>query len=228
MTWKGSGYSVRSPLAARAVALAAPYEVTGTGTDSSTSFDVQFGYAGEYAATAHGLVGSVPLTGSLLQDVDQTFPSDDDGAGGVVTFPITLNAAAFVRWSLAMPGIPDDIDLYLLDPTGEIIAASTGGGSESEVIDLVGPPDGIYTLAVHGWEIPSAPLAFSIDQWVVPAVAGGGSLTVDSAPAAAVIGEVGEVVVSWTGLTAGARYLGAVAHNDATGVIGLTVVSVDA
>ncbi|TPW14644.1 MAG: peptidase S08 family protein, partial [Acidimicrobiaceae bacterium] len=163
------------------------------------------------------------MTGSVSQDPDSTYPSADDGAG-VVELPITLSGAAFVRWELVIPGAPD-IDLYLLDAVGNIVAASTSGGTD-ELIDLVAPADGDYTLVVHGWAVPSASLAFSIDNWIVPA-ASGGSLAVGSAPASAVSGTTGTVVVNWAGLAPG-RYIGAVSHNDSTGPIAMTVVAVNA
>jgi hypothetical protein len=49
---------------------------------------------------------------------------------------------------------------------------------------------------------------------------------VDSAPPAAVLGATGTINLSWTGLTTGTSYLGAVSHEDGAGMIGLTVVSV--
>lgn len=224
VTWKGEDYAVRSPIAVRAVQLSTPAQVTGTGGTGSASIDVQFGYSGAYSAVGQGLVASVPMTGSVSQDPDSTFPSADDGAGGVVMLPVTLSGAAFARWELVIPGAPD-IDLYLLDAGGNIVAASTSGGTD-ELIDLVAPADGNYTLVVHGWAVPIEPLAFSIDNWIVPA-ASGGSLVVGSAPASAVSGTTGTVVVNWAGLAPG-RYIGAVSHNDSTGPIAMTVVAVNA
>ncbi len=229
LTWTGGGedyyygsYKVRSPIAVRGLALSAPDEVSGTGVAGTAAFDVKFGYTGAYTALAHGLVGSVDTTGDISQDPDQTFPSADDGVG-VDAIPVTLTGAAHVRWTLNIPG-PDDLDLYLLDSTGTVIAQSTNGGTD-EQIDLVTPADGNYTLVVHGWQVPSQPLAYTVHNWVVP-LTPGGSLVVDSAPTSAVVGATGTVSISWSGLTAGSTYLGAVSHRDATGIIGLTLVDV--
>jgi hypothetical protein len=79
---------------------------------------------------------------------------------------------------------------------------------------------------IHGWSIPNDPLAYSLSFWDIPLVPGGGSLSVDSAPAAAVIGTTATVDISWAGLAGGVHYLGAVSHSDGGGVIGLTLVSV--
>ncbi|HEX2785441.1 MAG TPA: S8 family serine peptidase, partial [Ilumatobacteraceae bacterium] len=225
LTWKGSGYRVRSPIAVKGVPLSAPATVSGTGTHGSTTFDVKFGYTGAYTAAPHGLVPATPNDGVVVQDPDQTPFTADDG-GGLVTFPVTVTDVAVARWTLALPGA-DDLDMYLLDSTGKVVAKSTNGGTD-EAIELHLPANDTYTLAVHGWAVgEAAGVAFSVQSWLVPA-ASGGSLTVDAAPASAVLGATGSVTASWTGLTAGTSYLGAVSHSDDTGVIGLTVVSVNA
>ncbi len=224
--WKGSGYRARSPIAVRGAAINAPSEIDGVGVAGTAGFDVSFGYDGAYTAAALGLEESAPLTGDIGQDPDQTYPSGDDAPGpdgGVDRHPITLTDAAFLRIALEIPG-PDDIDLYLEDSTGTVIAQSTAGGT-NELIELTEPAGGDYTLVVHGWAIPSAPLAYSIDRWTVPNTSGG-SLMLDSAPAAAVTGATGTVEVSWSGLEAGKQYLGAVSHSDASGVLAITLVEV--
>jgi subtilisin family serine protease len=225
LTWKGSGYSARSPLAVRAAQLNVPAEITFAGGAGSGSFDVKFGYTGAYSAQAHGLVASVPLTGSVIQDADETFPSDDDANGGVALFPVDLAGAVFARFELSMPDIPDDLDMYLLDPAGEIVAASFNGGTD-ETIDFTPPAaGGVYTLAVHGWAVTVPTRDFTVDSWVVPAA--GSTLAIDSAPASAVNGQVGTIAVSWSGVAAGTRSMGLISHHDATGAVAVTLVAVD-
>ena len=225
LTWSGSGYHVRSPIAVKGVQIGVPPEVSGTGATGTTSFDVHFGYTGAYTAAPHGLVPATSSDGVVMQDPDQTpFTADDDG--GVVLIPFPVAGVEVARWSLVIPGA-DDLDLYLVDSAGNIVAASTNGGTD-EQIELHNPADDTYTMAVHGWAVgEAAGKAFSLQSWLVPSAAGG-SLVVDSAPTAAVTGEVGTINLSWTGLTAGVSYLGAVSHHDDAGEIGLTVVSVSA
>lgn len=226
LTWtdKTGNYDVYSPIAVRAAMFSAPAEVSGSGESGSASFDVNFGYTGAYSAAPHGLVAQADTNDTISQDPDQTYPSDDDDQDGVdkITFPIS--GAAFVRWELVIPG-DDDIDLFLEDSLGNIIASSTSGGTD-ELIELVLSDDDTYTLVVHGWSVPNEPLPYTLSFWEVP-LASGGSLSIDAAPTSANIGEVGTIEVSWSGLTADTRYLGAVSHSDASGVMGLTLVSVD-
>ena len=225
---RGRGYKVRSPIAVNGALFDAPSEVGATGDAGTVSFDVLFGYDGSYTAAPHGLVPSTVLSGAICQDPDQEYPSVDDDIcplGGVDLYSITVTDSAFLRIELEIPG-DDDIDLFLEDSSGAIIAASTNGGTD-ELIELVLPPDDDYTLAVHGWSVPNEPLAYAIDTWSVPLTPGGGSLAIDSAPGAAVNGTTGTVTASWSGLPDPGPYLGAVSHSDGGGLLGLTLVAVD-
>jgi hypothetical protein len=225
LTWKGGGYEAYSPIAVRATLFDAPAEISGSGESGSASFDVKFGYTGAYTAAPHGLVAPMLTSDTISQDPDQTYPSPDDGAGGVDKWSFPIGGAAFVRWELVIPG-PDDIDLFLEDSSGSIIASSTNGGTD-ELIELMLPPDDTYTLVVHGWSVPNQPLPYTLSTWVVPATPGGGSLSIDSAPTSATLGAVETIQVSWTGATAGQLHLGAVSHTGPDGLMGLTLVNVD-
>jgi hypothetical protein len=125
---------------------------------------------------------------------------------------------------MIIPG-PDDLDLFLEDSSGTIIAASTPGGTD-ELIELFLPADDTYTMVVHGWSVPNAPLSYTLQYWNVP-LASGGSLSVDTAPTSATVGESGTVGVSWSGLSSGTTYLGAVSHTGDSGLMGITLVDVD-
>ncbi len=221
LTWKGSGYEARSPIAVNGALFNAPPEIAGTGASGAASFDVQFGYTGPYAAAAHGLVVDVPTSDEISQDKDQTYNPGDPDDDGVDRIDFVVSGSAFLRWKLVIPG-DDDIDLFLEDSDGNTVATSTNGGTD-ELIELLLPADDTYTMVVHGWSVPNQPLPYMLHFWDVP-VASGGSLSVDSAPASATVGTTGTVDVSWSVVDAG-DYLGAVSHSD-TGIIGLTLVDV--
>ncbi len=223
----GFAYVVRSPIAVNGALFDAPPAVAGSGAEGEASFDVLFGYEGSYTAAPHGPVPSKPLAGAIGQDLDQTYPSGDDApgpGGGVDLYTLDVTDTALLRIALAIPG-DDDIDLFLSDSSGAIIAASTNGGTD-ELIELVLPASGEYTLAVHGWSVPNAPLAYTVDTWAVPLTPGTGELSIDSAPASAVLGASGTITTSWAGLDTG-QYLGAVSHTGDAGLLGLTLVEID-
>jgi subtilisin family serine protease len=228
LTWEGDGYAARSPIAVKAAQLEAPASVSGTGIDGQTSFDVTFGYSGEYDAAAHGLAANVPIVGSVTQDPNQSFSPSDVG-NGATAHQITLSNSAVLRITLTTADLtpPDpaiDLDLFLYKDGEEV--ASSGAGSTNEEIELTLPEDGAYTLYVHGWQTTGISVGYSVNTWDVSLEADTGSLTVLSEPEDAVLGATETITVGWSGLAEGENYLGAVSHNDAEGIIGLTLVEV--
>ncbi|HOV02635.1 MAG TPA: S8 family peptidase [Dermatophilaceae bacterium] len=224
LTWRGDGYEVRSPIAVKGTTLSAPTSVSGTGTSGSASLALQFGFAGPYTATAEGLLAATHTPGTIAQDPDTTYPSPDDGAG-VVSVPFTLSGVGVAKWALNMPD-PTDLDIYLFGPGGNLVGASTNGGTKESIL-LNSPADGTYTMVIHGWAVGATPLQFDLRSWLVPAEDGAGSLSISSgASTTATIGGSHTVGIAWTGLTAGEEYFGSVTHRNGTAVVGRTVVSV--
>jgi subtilisin family serine protease len=224
LTWKGSGYEVRSPIAVKAAQIEVPEVLTGSGEIGSVSFPVNFGYTGAYTASPHGLVPATLTSGLIAQDPDQTFDPDD---GFSHALPFTLSGAAVFR--LAMPQDATDpqadIDIYLADPTGAFVAASTSGGTDEEIV-IENPMDGEWTVFIHPWQTEGPDSPYTLYTWAVSATPGG-SLVVDSAPTEAVSGTTGTVQASWTGATVGEWHFGAVSHSDGAGVIDLTLLDID-
>ncbi|MGB0114804.1 MAG: S8 family serine peptidase [Ilumatobacteraceae bacterium] len=228
LTWTGGGFEVRSPIAARAALFAAPDGVEGSGADGSVEFPVQFGFAGPYTASPHGPVASVPIAGSVGQDPDQTFDPNDPA--GTAAIPIVVTDTAFLRIALdegdlAVPNPDVDIDLYLYDSAGNEIASSTAGGT-AELIELTLPADDTYTLYVHGWQTLGGSVDFDVQTWAVPATPGTGSLVIADAPTSVEIGQAAMIRAAWSGLEPGQEYVGAVAHANSDGLIGLTLVEI--
>jgi subtilisin family serine protease len=228
LTWRGGGHHVRSPIAAKGVALQAPAAVSGTGTDGDLSFDVAFGYTGEYTAAPHGPVSTAGIAGSVDQDPDQTFnPADPTGT---TAHQIVVSGSAHLRLELATADLspPDpaiDLDLYLFNSSGQEVASSTSGGT-AEQIELSLPADDTYTLYVHGWQTTGLTVDYSLRSWDVPQTPGTGAFVITSAPGQAVIATTGTVDVAWAGLTPGTVYLGAVSHTGPDGLLRLTLVRV--
>jgi hypothetical protein len=195
--------------------------------NGSASFEVTFGYSGPYTAEAHGLEPATLTVDNVLQDPDQSFDPSDVRAGGANAHEFDLSGVAHFR--IAIP--PEateadaDLDVYVFDPNGDLVASSTLGGTD-ELVDLSEPADGTWTVYVHGWQAPGGDSDYTMYSWAISGTPGG-NLTIDSAPSAAVKNETATIQVSWTGATAGEWHLGAVSHNDATGRFGLTLVEVD-
>jgi len=231
LTWMSADetYVAYSPIAVRGAQIELPANLDETGASGSSSFDISFGYAGSYSATAHGLVPATVTNDNVVQDPDQTF-DPEDGYSTAITFD--MNDVLYFRVILPPDGVADpniDLDMFLFDPTGAEVASSTNGGTD-EQIDISSPMNGTWTLYVHGWQTVGDSADFTLYSWIVPE-ATGGSLVIDSAPASAVLATVGTVNYSWTGAD-GTWNLGAISHMGAEGdddpaSIGITLINID-
>jgi len=227
LTWSDGTHDVTSPLVMRPFQLAAPSELASSGTDNSLSFDVTFGYAGDYTAAAHGLEPATTQDGNVVDD-----PANDintalaTGVGVTFEFVSVPAGTAFTRFSLfdEYTDGDDDLDLYVFYETGAFVGSS-GSGTSAEQVDVLFPLAGTYTVAVHGWQTDGPDANYTLFDWSVSATPGG-SLMLDSAPASATLGATESIDLSWAGLGVDMKYLGAVSHSDAGGVIGLTLINV--
>lgn len=229
LTWSSGTYSATSPIAARASQLQAPDEVSASGESGSIDFDVTFGYTGAYSAGDHGLVPATVFADDVAQDPDQTFSPGDVG-NGAVAHDITTSGAALLRIVIPPDGVVDpaiDIDVFVHDSAGNLVGSSTNGGTDEQV-DLHLPADDTYTVYIHGWQTVTPSTPVTTYAWVLSAdrLADDATLTA-AGPVAATIGTTGTVTASWSGADTGQWHLGAVSHNDASGLLQLTVVDLD-
>lgn len=217
LRWSDGTHTVRSPIVVRPVALAAPVEVSG-------SYNVTFGYDGPFSATARGLVPAVTTPGTVADD-----PTDGGcslTAPNAQLIPVAIPAGTtYARFSLfdADVNAGSDIDLCVANPAGTIVASS-GSGTSAEQANLLNPAAGTYTVVVQGWGVVgSSP--FKLHTWLLGST-DAGNMTV-SAPATATTGATGVINLSFSGLTAGPKYLGSVAYAGAAGLPNPTIVSVN-
>ena len=217
LTWTGGGYTVRSPIVVRPVALAAPTQVGG-------SYNVTFGYTGSFSATARGLIPAATTDGAVADD--PTNGSCSLFSPNAQLIPVVIPAGTtYARFSLfdadVNPGT--DIDLCVANSAGTIVGGS-GSGTSAEEVNLLNPTAGNYTVVVQGWGVVgSSP--FKLHTWLLDST-DAGNMTV-SAPAAAATGATGAINLSFSGLAAGQKYLGSVAYGGAAGMPSPTIVRVD-
>jgi hypothetical protein len=223
ITWTGNhGHVVRIPVVIKPVALAAPAAVSGTG--DTINYNVTFGYTGAFTATPRGLVPAAITAGTVAQDPDQTFnPADPTGT---VAIPVTIAAGTtYARFQLfdadVAPG--SDIDLYVYLGT-TLVGASTSG-TAAEVVSLVNPAAGSYTVYVHGWGLTANPSPFKLHTWLLDS-SSAGNMSV-SAPASATLGTTGTITLTFSGLAPATKYLGSVAYGGVSGMPNPTIVTVN-
>jgi len=223
ITWADGSQRVRSAVALNPVQLAAPDEVSGSGSVGSIAFDVTFGYTGAYSAGTHGLVAAATQEGNVVDD-----PANDIntalGTGiGYTLHVVTADAAAeMLRISLFDENTDgtDDLDLYVFD-SGFNFVGSSGNGSSAEQVDIVNPADTTYYAIVHGWQTDGADANYTLFSWDPSTDAANMTIT---APAAAVLGQTDSVTIDWTGLGE-YKYLGVMSHNDGS-VFKRTVINI--
>jgi subtilisin family serine protease len=244
LRWTDGAHKVVSPVAMRPVALRAPRELKLTGRNGTATLPIAFGYGGEYVARAHGLRAAFtdPATGQVPTGV-----VDDDPANhfrfplgaGVNLHGINVPAGQlYLRVALfdAFTDGDDDLDLYLFfcpngTPDNCTQIAQSGEFTSDEQINLTTPEPGLYVAAVHGFETDQAvggPGArYSLFTWSFGVADDIGNLAI-TAPSTVAAGDRPELALSWSGLAANTRYLGAVSHDTPFGLYDLTIVDVTA
>ncbi len=206
LTWSdGVSHSVRIPAVVQPVALAAPAEVSG-------SFNVVFGYNGAFTASPRGLVPAQTFDGSV-------------NTGASVSYDVVVPAGTtYARFSLFDANTTPASDLDLRVYRGTTLVGSSGGSTSTEEVSLRNPTAATYTVYVDGYATAN-PSTFTLFAWVL-GTADAGNMTV-SAPAAATLGQTGAINLTFTGLTAGTKYLGSVAYSGTSGMPNPTIVRVD-
>lgn len=212
LTWTDGSHSVRIPLVVKPVPLAAPAGVSSSG--APISYPVTFGYNGPFTATARGLIPATTFNGSVQTDGSQSFD---------VVIPSGMTYARFSLFDANVTPASDlDLEVYF---NGNRIALS-GGATSNEEVNLVTPASGTYTVKVIGFAVPAPGTAnFTLFTWVLGS-ADAGNMTV-TAPVTAVTAQTGAIGLTFSGLTAGTKYLGSVAYLGASGMPNPTIVRVD-
>ena len=218
--WSDGTHTVRSPITIRPVALAAPVQVSSAG--GPISYNVTFGYTGAFAASPRGLIPATQTNGTVADDPGDAFTPTGPG---VTAIPVTISAGTtYARFSLFDANVtpPSDIDLYVYQ--GTTLVGASGGGTSAEEVNLLNPAPGTYTVYVHGFAVPGT-ANFTLFSWLLGTTSAG-NMNV-SAPASAVLGASGTINLTFSGLTAGTKYLGSVAYSGVAGLPNPTIVRVD-
>ncbi|MAT95729.1 MAG: hypothetical protein CL608_01070 [Anaerolineaceae bacterium] len=151
---------------------------------------------GGFVAQGFGLGGPVTTTEDIFQDD----PNDPSTASFVTTVDIANGALLEVSTCCSAGS---DIDLYVYNPSGALVGSSTTA-TDVENVTVVFPEDGTYTVAVHGWSVPSGSDTFELTINAVQ----GSDVTVSNLPPSIPAGGSATVDVNWdtTGFASGTYY----------------------
>jgi subtilisin family serine protease len=228
LTWVGSGYSARSPIAVKAKEFSAPAQAFGSDVSGTVDLPVKFGYGGTYSATALGAVNANAVSGVVVQDPARdlnTALANNDFSFEIVTVPAgTALTRIGLRNSDTTPGA--DFDLYVFDADFNQVGSSAGPTAH-ETVDLVNPAAGEYFVVIHGFDTVDPTAPYTLYDWSVSRTATGGSLSIGAAPASAVVSTAGTVTVNWAGADPAQEQIGAVLHNGPNGDLAVTLVELN-
>ena len=158
----------------------------GAGTGSATVTLKSELALNNFVADGFGL--SQPATTS--ETAKQDDPNDYTTASFVKKITISHGAELNVSTTSDVAGL--DIDLFVLDADGNLVAGSTSS-TPDEAVSIPFPADGEYTILVHGYNVPGGTAPFDL---TVDAVQGS-DVTVSGLPSAIPAGGSAEITVSW-------------------------------
>ncbi|NJN15596.1 MAG: hypothetical protein HC822_04530 [Oscillochloris sp.] len=132
-----------------------PGAVEGSGATGNARFRINTSLAlPGLEVKGYGFSAPETRTGTVNQDD----PNDPSTASYMTTFDIQNGA----RLAVSTGGAADsDLDLYVYDPDGNLVGASTTP-TDVENIVVSFPEDGTYTIAVHGWNVPTGSTEFEL------------------------------------------------------------------
>lgn len=233
LVWSNGVTSVRSPLTARGTALSAPASVYSEATTGSKIYTIGTGFAGPMGSVLSGLLPAAQearTIGQASQNTDVDLAACKAGGGaGVNVHTVSVAAGSLLaRFALfdedTAGGSGSDLDLFVVKPDGTI--ASSGNGGSNERVELSNPAAGTYRVCVIGYEPVGGSATYKLSSWVLqPNVIGGAFKAL--LPGFVYVGGTATVGMSWSGLAAGQRHLGALVYLASGVPIGTTLVEVN-
>jgi hypothetical protein len=217
LSWRGDDdHRARSPIALYPVALSVPDKLTGDSAQGFLSYNIKFGYGGEFAARVHGLVPASTQEGSVADDPTNDFSQALANNVGVSFHTITVAPGSeYLRVSLfdSDTSGQDDLDLYVFGPAsdGDPFVDASASFSSNEEVNVTKPAPGVYTVIVHGYDTENADSQYTLYTWSLGAT-DEGNMTIN-APQAAALGTQESIDLSWNGLSALQKYLGMITYH---------------
>src|SRR5690606_3945662 len=127
ITWKGTGYDARIPVAVAGTAIKAPGDASHTGESGTGEGEVNFGYTGDFSVNAYGLADEVLTVDEVGQDPDASFEPSDVGNGATL-HEFDLTGVKFWRFTLNQDDLTGpaaagaDLDIFVYGPDGTVVA----------------------------------------------------------------------------------------------------------
>lgn len=213
-------FSVRSPIAVRPVAVAAPDEVSvlDAAAAGAIDFDVGFGFSGDLFSFAGGLEAA---------EVQPDAVGEGDATLHFVFVPPGTRVARFSTFdeTVGDGSGSDDLDLQVQGPdtAGFPFVAFSGSFTSEEEITLTDPEPGVYAVFVIHFATVNPVTDYELNFWDVGPDLGNMIVT---APPSVTLGSTEAINVSWISLAPNMRYLGSAHLANDGGEVSRTLVNV--
>jgi subtilisin family serine protease len=224
--WRSGKHTVSSAIAIRPLTVKAPPEVHGTGTSGSLQVPLTSGFSGTLQTTVAGLTAAT-VDKATLKPGGVAFPAGAPAANAhvakfTVSIPAGTKHARFATFAADYPA-DTDIDIHVYPAGSTTRIGSSAGSSAEEAVNLTNQSGSfdVYVDLFSGAD----PQEVSLFRWAVGSAAG--NLTATPASQAVTVAGPASVTASWSGLTAGQRYLGRLLYSDGSTGTGATVIRVD-
>ena len=233
LSWSDGRHVVRSPLTARGSVLAVSPLVSSEAATGSKALTLGTGFTGQLVGVKSGMLEAARETRTIGQAPTGAAASAACKAGGGpgvnahnVVIPAGTLAARFATYDAETTGGANtDLDMEVYNAAG-VLVGSSGNQSSNEQVELRLPPAGSYKVCLIGYAPHNGQADYTLSSWVLaPGLSNGNFKAL--MPANAFMGGTASVSLSWSGLAAGKRHLGAVGYQVAGVVQGVTVVEVN-
>ncbi len=233
LTWTDGTHVVKIPMQAKVgKAISAPDEVTGDSASGTRLITLKTGISGRLGSAKGGLknvamLPQVSLTpgqmGSMTTFKNLCMAGADTAYMKVHNVTIAANTvvARFALRQQDTNDASDDFDLMMVNADGSIALVSANEGS-NEAVQIASPAAGSYKVCVSAYD-GTSPMSYSLSTWVVTTADSFGNFNV-LLPGQVYAGSTATAGITWSGIAAGQRALGAVQFKDPGGAVQATTV----
>lgn len=205
LTWQGANKNVASPIAVRPQAVVAAPDVAFTSQGGTGSGDIK-------VVSGTNLPVNMSLDGLSKADstaIELTPGGAQLGATNASNFAKTVDVPAgspLAKFSAFSADPNADFDMFVVNPSNQLIQVATSSASES--LSIPNPAPGTYRIFVNLFASPNSQATkASVDAAILGANVGNATLMPN--PLRLGNGKSGTVTLKWTGLAAGS-YIGRV------------------
>jgi hypothetical protein len=225
------GHVVRIPVVVQPVKFQVQSEAAGSGTSGSLTYNAKSGYAGTLTRGILGLEAATKYDNTVKGDpgcgFDTAHPdvSVTNGTATLSEFTTPASGSSYVRFQTYQAdssATVHDLDMfvYRFSPTAGVyqLVGTSGGPDASEFFASTSAgsraPNAKFKVYILGCGVDAPSGTFTLFAWALTNTPSNAFATAPPASSTVTVGQILPETFSWSGLTAGTRYLGRVSYSD--------------